>query len=64
MTLVQTIIALAHTLRLEVVAEGVDSEEQAKILRLLRCDGMQGFLFSRPQPFDEITALLKRVGMG
>jgi PAS domain S-box-containing protein/diguanylate cyclase (GGDEF)-like protein len=64
MTLVQTIIALAHTLRLKVVAEGVDSEEQAKLLRLLRCDGMQGFLFSRPLPFDEMTALLRRNGMG
>jgi diguanylate cyclase (GGDEF)-like protein len=58
MTLVQTIISLAHSLRLKVVAEGVDSEEQAKILRLLRCDEMQGFLFSKPVPFDAITALL------
>jgi EAL domain-containing protein (putative c-di-GMP-specific phosphodiesterase class I) len=58
MTLVSTIISLAHTLRLEVVAEGVESEEQAKILRLLRCDQMQGYLIGRPLPFDEITAFL------
>jgi EAL domain-containing protein (putative c-di-GMP-specific phosphodiesterase class I) len=38
MTLVSTIISLAHSLSLEVVAEGVESEEQAKILRLVRCD--------------------------
>ena len=60
MTLVQTMISLAHSLRLKVVAEGVDSEDQAKFLRLLRCDEMQGYLFSRPVPFDQITALLTR----
>jgi len=58
MTLVKTIISLAHSLRLKVVAEGVDSEDQAKHLRLLRCDEMQGYLFSRPLPRDELTALL------
>jgi PAS domain S-box-containing protein/diguanylate cyclase (GGDEF)-like protein len=58
MTLVQTIISLAHSLRLKVVAEGVDEEEQAKVLRLLRCDEMQGYLFSRPVPFDQMTKLL------
>jgi PAS domain S-box-containing protein/diguanylate cyclase (GGDEF)-like protein len=60
MTLVQTIISLAHSLRLSVVAEGVDSEEQAKMLRLLRCDEMQGYLFSKPVPLAEITARLKK----
>jgi len=60
MTLVQTIISLAHSLKLKVVAEGVDSEDQAKFLRLLRCDEMQGYLFSRPIPFDQMTALLQR----
>jgi diguanylate cyclase (GGDEF)-like protein/PAS domain S-box-containing protein len=58
MTLVQTIISLAHSLRLKVVAEGVEEEEQAKILVLMRCDEMQGYLFSRPMPFDQMTALL------
>jgi EAL domain-containing protein (putative c-di-GMP-specific phosphodiesterase class I) len=60
MTLVQTIISLAHSLRLKVVAEGVEHEEQAKMLRLLQCDEMQGYLFSRPVPFDQMTALLQR----
>ena len=60
MTLVSTIISLAHSLKLKVVAEGVDSEEQAKLLRLLRCDELQGFLFSRPLPFDDLTALLRK----
>jgi diguanylate cyclase (GGDEF)-like protein/PAS domain S-box-containing protein len=58
-TLVSTIISLARSLRLKVVAEGVETEEQAKLLRLLRCDEMQGYLFSKPLPFEQITALLK-----
>ena len=59
-TLVQTIITLAHSLKLTVVAEGVDSEEQAKILNLLRCDQMQGYLFSKPIPEPELVKLLIR----
>jgi diguanylate cyclase (GGDEF)-like protein len=58
MTLVSTIISMAHSLRLKVVAEGVDSEDQASALRRLGCDQMQGFLFSKPLPFNEMTALL------
>ncbi len=42
------------------VAEGVESEEQAKILRLLRCEQMQGYLVGKPLPFDEVTAWLGR----
>ncbi|HLE66144.1 MAG TPA: EAL domain-containing protein [Burkholderiales bacterium] len=53
-------MSLAHSLRLKVVAEGVDSEDQAKMLRLLRCDEMQGYLFSKPLPFAETTALLSK----
>jgi diguanylate cyclase (GGDEF)-like protein len=60
MTLVSTIISLAHSLRLTVVAEGVESEEQAKILRLLRCDQMQGYLISKPLPFNEMTQFIGR----
>jgi len=60
MTLVSTIISLANTLKLETVAEGVESEEQAKILRLLRCGQMQGYLISKPLSFDEVTTYLKR----
>jgi diguanylate cyclase (GGDEF)-like protein len=59
MTLVSTIISLARSLELKVVAEGVDAEEQARMLRLLRCDEMQGYLFSKPVPFDALTALLQ-----
>ena len=50
MALVSTIINLAHALRLKVVAEGVETEEQSRLLRLLGCDEMQGFLFSAALP--------------
>jgi len=59
MTLVSTIISLAHSLRLIVIAEGVETEDQAKLLRLLRCDEMQGYLISRPVPEGELRALLQ-----
>jgi diguanylate cyclase (GGDEF)-like protein len=58
MTLVSTMITLAHSLKLKVIAEGVESEEQAKFLRLLRCDQMQGYLISRPLPLAAMAAKL------
>jgi EAL domain-containing protein (putative c-di-GMP-specific phosphodiesterase class I) len=54
--LVSTIIALSHSLRLNVVAEGVETEEQSRLLRLLNCDEMQGYLFSKPVPADILEA--------
>src|SRR5256712_282073 len=59
-SIVGTIISLAQALRLKVVAEGVETEQQAQLLRLLRCDQAQGFLFSRPVPAEDIEALLKK----
>jgi len=50
LSLVTNIINLAHSLSLSVVAEGVETEEQAKLLRLLRCDVLQGYLLGRPMP--------------
>jgi PAS domain S-box-containing protein/diguanylate cyclase (GGDEF)-like protein len=58
MTLVSTIVSMAHSLRLKVVAEGVDTEEQAEVLDRLGCDQLQGYLFSRPVSFENMTALL------
>ena len=52
LSLVSTIINLAHSLKLKVVAEGVETEEQSRTLRLLNCDEMQGFLFSKPVPVE------------
>ncbi len=59
MLLVQTMISLAHSLGLKVVAEGVDEEEQAKMLRLLKCDEMQGYLFSPAVPAEQIERFLR-----
>jgi diguanylate cyclase (GGDEF)-like protein len=56
--LVMAIITLAHNLRLRVVAEGVETEEQWRFLHLLRCDEIQGFVFSKPLPPDELEHLL------
>lgn len=53
LSLVTNIIGLAHSLGLSVVAEGVEEEEQAKLLRLLRCDELQGYHLGRPMPVSE-----------
>lgn len=52
LALVNAIITLAHAMRLKVVAEGVETDEQAHRLRSLGCDEMQGFLFSKPVSAD------------
>jgi EAL domain-containing protein (putative c-di-GMP-specific phosphodiesterase class I) len=52
LALVSTIINLAHSLKHKVVAEGVETEEQSRLLRLLGCDETQGYLFSKPLPSD------------
>jgi len=53
------IIAMAHSLHLGVVAEGVEEEAQVEFLRRERCDEVQGFLFGRPAPPAEVTRLLE-----
>jgi diguanylate cyclase (GGDEF)-like protein len=57
------VINLAHTLRLAVVAEGVETEEQWSFLKLNACDQMQGFLFCHPLPADE-TEMFVRAELG
>jgi diguanylate cyclase (GGDEF)-like protein/PAS domain S-box-containing protein len=54
------IIAMAHSLGLRVVAEGVETESQLGVLRKLECDEMQGYLFSAPLPPEQFIQLLRR----
>jgi EAL domain-containing protein (putative c-di-GMP-specific phosphodiesterase class I) len=60
MALVQTIIDLCHTLGLEVLAEGIETPEQAALLREMGCDLGQGYYFARPLPSDEFAERLHR----
>ncbi|MDI6783598.1 MAG: EAL domain-containing protein [bacterium] len=57
-SLVTTIIGMAHSLGLKTIAEGVETEEQGKILRLLRCDIAQGYYYSKPLPAEEVIRFL------
>ncbi len=57
-SIVEAIISMAHSLRLKAIAEGVEAEDQAEFLRRLNCDEAQGYLFGKPLPKDEITAVL------
>ncbi len=56
--IVRTVIALAKTLRLNVVAEGIETIHQLHQLRILGCEYGQGYLFSRPVPVDEAERLI------
>jgi len=56
--IVKAIIALGHSLGLEIIAEGVEDQGQARYLRSLQCDVMQGFFVSPPLPAEEMTRFL------
>lgn len=60
MTIVTTIISLAHALNLKVIAEGVESREQWNLLNLLKCDELQGYVFSRPLPSGDVESMFDR----
>jgi diguanylate cyclase (GGDEF)-like protein len=62
-TIVRTIVDMAHTLGFTVIAEGVERDSQAAFLRALGCEQAQGFLFARPMPAEDFSALLaQRLG--
>jgi len=58
--IVRTIIAMAHSLGLSVIAEGVETKEQQQRLLFEGCTHYQGYLYSKPVPIDEFEALLKK----
>jgi len=55
--LVAAIITLSHNLRLQVLAEGVETEEQLRFLHLLKCDEGQGYRFCRPAPAESLSQI-------
>jgi diguanylate cyclase (GGDEF)-like protein len=59
--IVDAVIRLAHALKLRVVAEGVETEDQRKVLTELGCDQLQGFLFARPVPEEKLAGLIRRL---
>jgi diguanylate cyclase (GGDEF)-like protein/PAS domain S-box-containing protein len=61
LAITQAIIAMSHSLGLKVVAEGVETEEQASTLRRMDCDEYQGFLFSKAVPIDALLKLILRM---
>jgi EAL domain-containing protein (putative c-di-GMP-specific phosphodiesterase class I) len=58
LTIVSTIIAMAHSLNLGVIAEGVETDEQKQLLINNNCLQFQGYLFGKPMPIDAFEALL------
>jgi EAL domain-containing protein (putative c-di-GMP-specific phosphodiesterase class I) len=58
MTIVMMIISLAHALDLKVIAEGPETVQQAQLLRLLKCDQIQGYIVAKPQPGNQVSELL------
>jgi len=62
--IVEAVVRLAHALGLTVVAEGVETLEQAAILRTLQCDEFQGYLFARPMPEQALLAWLVQHEVG
>jgi diguanylate cyclase (GGDEF)-like protein len=61
MEIVQAIIVMAHTLHLKVVTEGVETAQQRDFLNHYGCDYVQGYLFSRPQPLEQLLPLVQKL---
>jgi diguanylate cyclase (GGDEF)-like protein len=60
-TLISTIISLARAFHMQTVAEGVETIEQARLLRQIDCDQAQGYLIARPAPAQEVPSMIARL---
>ncbi|MEE0728589.1 MAG: EAL domain-containing protein, partial [Clostridium saudiense] len=58
--IVENIIQLSHKLGIEVVAEGVELEEQVDYLKSILCDIVQGYFYSKPESFEKVVNLLEK----
>jgi EAL domain-containing protein (putative c-di-GMP-specific phosphodiesterase class I) len=58
--IIQAVIALGRALNLSILVEGIETQEQRALVRLAGCDEMQGYLFARPAPREEIDRMLAR----
>ncbi len=59
LAIVETIINFAHKFNLKTIAEGVETENQAKILQKLNCDYLQGYYFAKPMPFEKLIEFIQ-----
>jgi EAL domain-containing protein (putative c-di-GMP-specific phosphodiesterase class I) len=62
--IVSAVLALAKNLGIKVVAEGVETHEQLAVLLHLQCPFMQGYLFSKPRPIDDLAELIEAGSSG
>jgi diguanylate cyclase (GGDEF)-like protein len=60
--LLQSLVSLGDALDLSVVAEGIETEDQLRLLRLVQCELVQGFMFSKPVPADEVDSAISAIG--
>jgi len=58
--IVKAIVAMGHSLKLRIVSEGIETPEQLSFAQSIGCDEGQGYLFAKPMPVDEMTALLQK----
>jgi diguanylate cyclase (GGDEF)-like protein/PAS domain S-box-containing protein len=61
--IIKAVIGMAHNLSIKVIAEGIETIEQKEFMKLLKCDEMQGYIYSRPLPAFEFEKLLKIKGL-
>ena len=59
MELVRSIVSLGHNMKMKIIAEGIETEEQAQMLRGIGCDQAQGFMYAKPMPADDLLIFIQ-----